>query len=92
MQYQSIEGGSSEWVNVNSKVYWNYSELVVIPQSQTGTSGNEIGVANPQTFNYIFSHYWVPPWDTSDDGFIDPDENVKLNSDEELGPPAGSLL
>jgi len=66
----SIEGGGSEWVNVNSKVYWNYSELVVIPQSQTGTSGNEIGVANPQTFNYIFSHYWVPPWDTSDDGFI----------------------
>ena len=65
-----INGESSEWININSQIYWNYSSLVVIPQSQTGTSGNEIGVANPQTFNNIFSHYWVPPWDSSDDGFI----------------------
>ena len=65
-----INGESGKWITVNPQIYWNYSTLVVIPQSQTGTSGNDIGVANPQTFNNIFSHYWVPPWDSSDDGFI----------------------
>ena len=59
-----------EWINVNPQIFWNYSSLVVIPQSQTGTTGNQIGIANPQNFNSIFSHYWVPPWDSSDDGFI----------------------
>ena len=65
-----INGESGKWINVNPQIYWNYSSLVVIPQSQTGTSGNDIGVANPETFNKIFSHYWVPPWNSLDDGFI----------------------
>lgn len=65
-----ISGMDGQWINVNTQIYWNYSSLVVIPQSQTGTTGNQIGVANPQNFNIIFSHYWVPPWDPSDDGFI----------------------
>ena len=61
---------TSKWVTVNPHIYWNYSSLAVIPQVQTGLAGDEIGVANPASFNNIFSHYWVPGWDASDDGFV----------------------
>ena len=64
-----MQGNSGKWITVDPHIYWNVSSLVVIPQTQTGTSGNQIGVANPAQFNEIFSHYWVPGWDASDDGF-----------------------
>jgi len=64
-----IGADSGRWVNVYPGIYWNYSSISVIPQTQTGLGGNAVGVANPAHFNSIFSHYWVPGWDGSDDGF-----------------------
>ncbi len=67
-----IKSNSGKWVTVNTDIYWNYSSLVVIPQQQTGLYGDYIGVANPEHFNEIYSHYWYSNkyWDSSDDGFI----------------------
>lgn len=65
-----IKGNNGTWVNVYPNIYWNYSSIAVIPESQTGIGGNAIGVANPANFNDKFSHYWVPGWDSSDDGFV----------------------
>lgn len=65
-----VSAKSGKWVNVYPNIYWNYSSIAVIPQTQTGISGDAIGVANPAHFNNIFSHYWVPGWDGTDDGFV----------------------
>lgn len=64
-----IAARNGTWINVYPNIYWNYSSIAVIPQNQTGLSGDSIGVANPANFNNIFSHYWVPGWDGKDDGF-----------------------
>ncbi len=65
-----INAENGTWITVSQNIDWNYSTIVVIPQTQTGTGGNEIGVANPAQFNLIFSHYWAPPWNGADDGFV----------------------
>lgn len=65
-----MSGKTGKWISINPHIYWNNSSIAVIPDIQTGLSGNVIGVANPAQFNEIFSHYWVPGWDGSDDGFV----------------------
>ena len=59
------------WGILQPNINWNYNSLVVIPQQQTGTAGNAIGIAIPNTPNNINSHSWLGyAWNFNDSGFI----------------------
>jgi hypothetical protein len=67
----TIDANSGAWITIEPNVYWKYNTLVMIPQQQTGTSGSAIGIANPNVYNKINSHYWTGSyWTPGDDGFI----------------------
>ena len=66
----NINPTTAVWQTIIPNINWNYNSLVVIPQQQTGTTGNAIGIAIPDTAININTHVWVSYWYINGNGFV----------------------
>ena len=68
----NINPTTAVWQTIIPNINWNYNSIVVIPQQQTGTTGNSIGIAIPSTAININTHVWIPNgyWYVNGNGFV----------------------
>ena len=67
----TLNPSSGAWITIYPNINWEYNSLVVVASSAIGTTSPQIGIAEPNIFNYINSHYWNGnDWDSTDAGFI----------------------
>ena len=66
----TLNPSSGAWVTVVPNINWEYNSLVVVLTGTIGTTGPAIGVAEPNSFTGIDTHYWNGNnWNESESGF-----------------------